>query len=189
VAKIIYYLVLIIKWFFCWSGTTVYYDISLFFLTFFLMKDADIDQIKSLINNFNSTHQHIPYFSELEQHSIFGPVFKKLDDGEKNQVKIFIKTYIKWKIESLKTKWGQLFRRFYEMDEQRFWDFRDMNEFEQQSQTREFQIIWKEIEDEMFKLEGILTQAMLNKAEWLGKTIDAFYNIVYMFFPQYSQIE
>jgi hypothetical protein len=34
-----------------------------------------------------------------------------------------------------------------------------------------------------------LTEKMLNRPEWLDKTIDAFYDIVYMFFPHYNAID
>jgi hypothetical protein len=41
----------------------------------------------------------------------------------------------------------------------------------------------------MFKLEGILTEKMLKQEKWLDKVIDSFYNIVYLFFPRFNEIE
>jgi hypothetical protein len=51
-----------------------------------------------------------------------------------------------------------------------------------------FQKVGKEIEQLLFTYEGILTEKMLNRAEGLDKTLDAFYSIVYMFFPLYGRI-
>jgi hypothetical protein len=41
----------------------------------------------------------------------------------------------------------------------------------------------------MFKLEGILTDKMLKQEKWLDKVVSSFYNIVYNFFPKFSQVE
>jgi len=41
----------------------------------------------------------------------------------------------------------------------------------------------------MFVLEGILTQAMIGRETGLGKTVEAFYTVVYSFFPLFSHIE
>jgi len=153
------------------------------------MKDADVSQINSLIINFSETHEYIPFFSELENHKTFWPIFKTLPDNEKAEVKELIKTIILEKIASLKTKWWQLFQRFIEMDTKRFRKFRELNENEETYNSAEFQTMGKEIENEMFKLEWILTQAMLNRADGLGKTVDAFYKIVYTFFPNFNQIQ
>jgi hypothetical protein len=38
-------------------------------------------------------------------------------------------------------------------------------------------------------LEGILTEKMLNQERGLDKVVEAFYNIVYLFFPRYNAIE
>jgi hypothetical protein len=41
----------------------------------------------------------------------------------------------------------------------------------------------------MFKLEGILTEKMLKQEKGLDKVIDSFYNIVYLFFPRFNEVE
>lgn len=40
----------------------------------------------------------------------------------------------------------------------------------------------------MFKLEGILTEKMLKQEKGLDKVVESFYNIVYLFFPRFSEI-
>ena len=153
------------------------------------VKPQEKEQIKSLIANFESSREHIPYLRELEEHPALGPVFRDLKDAEKDEVNHVIKEYIEEKIASLKTKGGQLFRRFFENDNKKFWEFRDLNEREEQTESEEFQELGKYVEDEMFKLEGILTQAMMGRESGLWKTVEAFYNIVYNFFPLFSSIE
>jgi hypothetical protein len=44
-----------------------------------------------------------------------------------------------------------------------FWQFRALNESDETAGTKEFQIAGKQVEDELFKLEGILTEKMLNQ--------------------------
>lgn len=50
-----------------------------------------------------------------------------------------------------------------------------------------FQETGKQVEQEMFKLEGILTERMLKQEKGLDKVIDSFYKIVYTFFPKYNK--
>lgn len=81
------------------------------------------------------------------------------------------------------------FPRFYESENELFWKFRELNESDETATTEEFQTIWKKVEDEMFRLEWILTDRMLKQEKGLDKVIDSFYNIVYAFFPRYNSIE
>jgi hypothetical protein len=85
-----------------------------------------------------------------------------------------------------KTKWGQLFKRFYEAYNELFWKFRTLNEA---WDNKKFQETGKQVEQEMFKLEWILTERMLKQEKWLDKVIDSFYKIVYTYFPKYSNID
>jgi len=105
----------------------------------------------------------------------------------KKEIQECIDNYIKQRIESLwKTKWWQLFQRFYESESELFWRFRELNEDDNIASTKEFQDVWKKVEKELFRLEGILTERMLKQEKWLDKVIESFYNIVYMFFPRYN---
>jgi hypothetical protein len=153
------------------------------------MNVQEKEQIKNLINNFESSRAHVPYLVELEEHPSFWPIFQSFSDEEKDIVNQIIQEYIEDKIAWLKTKWGQLFRRFFDNDTEKFWEFRDLNEKESFTSSEEFQKLGKEIENEMFRLEWILTQAMMWREAWLAKTVESFYSIVYSFFPRFSSIE
>jgi len=49
------------------------------------------------------------------------------------------------------------------MDPDMFWKFRDLNEKEENVENKEFQELGKKVEQEMFKLEGILTERMFKQ--------------------------
>lgn len=150
------------------------------------MKQAEIEQIKTIISNFEEQKWYIPFFKNLEEHPAFGPVFKTLHDEDKQDIKDIIDNYIREKIENHKTKWGELFKRFFEVNEDMFWEFRDLN---QDTSNPEFNKLGKVVEDEMFKYEWILTERMLKQEKWLDKVLDSFYKIVYTYFPKYSEID
>ena len=80
-----------------------------------------------------------------------------------------------------------MFARFAEANQDLFWKFREIND--SSINDKEFQTLWKQVENEMFKLEGILTEKMLKQEKGLDKVIDSFYNIVYLFFPRFNEIE
>lgn len=151
------------------------------------MLQQEIDQIKNMIGNIEEKKWYIPYFSDLENHEIFWDVFKSLSSNDKIEVQHIINEYIAEKIESMnKTKWGQLFKRFYEAYNELFRKFRTMNET---GTHADFQTTGRQVEQEIFKLEGILTDKMLKQEKGLDKVIDSFYKIVYTFFPKYNKID
>lgn len=150
------------------------------------MKQVEIEQIKTIITNFEEQKGYIPFLSDLENHPAFWPVFKTLHDEDKEDVKKIIDEYIVEKIENHKTKWGELFQRFFQVNEDMFWEFRDLN---QKTDDPKFHELGKKVEDEMFKYEGILTERMLKQEKWLDKVLDSFYKIVYTYFPKYSEID
>lgn len=153
------------------------------------MQQAEIDQITNIIVNFEEKKAYVPYFSDLAKHETFGPIFKNLADAQKKEVEAIIKNYIIEKIEGMtKTKWGQLFKRFFEAFPDLFRNFRALNE-DAEKHLAEFQKVGKQVEQEMFKLEWILTEKMFNQEKGLDKVVGSFYNIVYTFFPKYSLIE
>ena len=120
---------------------------------------------------------------------MFWPIFKTLKNDEKKNVEKIIDEMIVEKINSYKTKWWELFRRFYEVNEDMFWKFRDMNINENYAQTKEFQELWIKIENEIFKYEWILTEKMLDQEKGLDKVVGSFYNIVYSYFPKLNLVE
>jgi len=151
------------------------------------MLQQEIDQIRSIISNIEEKKWYIPYFSDLENHETFGPIFKSVSSDEKIDIQHIINDYITEKIDGMtKTKWGQLFKRFYEAYNELFRKFRTMNET---GADNNFQETGKQVEQEIFKLEGILTEKMFKQEKGLDKVIDSFYKIVYTFFPKYNKID
>lgn len=152
------------------------------------MNQQETDQIKNIIMNIEEKKGYIPYLSDLESHEIFGPIFKSISAEDKIDVQHIINDLITDKIEGMnKTKWGQLFKRFYEAYNELFWKFRTLNEGE--ATAKNFQETGKQVEQEIFKLEWILTEKMFKQEKWLDKVIDSFYKIVYTFFPKYNKID
>ncbi len=151
------------------------------------MLQQEENQIKTIITNIEEKKWYIPYFSDLEKHEIFWPIFKTVSSENKIEIQHIINDYITDKIEGMnKTKWGQLFKRFYEAYNELFRKFRTMNET---GDGANFQETGKQVEQEMFKLEWILTDRMLKQEKGLDKVIDSFYKIVYTFFPKYNKID
>ena len=151
------------------------------------MNQNEIDQITNMIANIEEKKGYIPYFSDLENHEIFGPIFKSVSSDQKIEIQHIINDYIAEKIDSMtKTKWGQLFKRFFEAYNELFRKFRTLNEI---GNGKLFQETGKQVEQEMFKLEWILTERMLKQEKGLDKVIDSFYKIVYTFFPRYNKID
>lgn len=153
------------------------------------MHTAEQDQIFMLLQNIEDNKKVIPTFSDLAQHPVFGGSFASMNPKQIQEVQEVIQSYIENKISTLnKTKGGQLFMRFFESQNALFWKFRDLNESDATASTADFQTIGKQIEAELFKLEGILTEKMLNRAEGLDQVTGSFWNIVYLFFPRYNAI-
>ena len=162
---------------------------SIFSLCTPIMNNAERDQILNIIINLEEQRWYIPYFSDLHNHPVYGNIFAHVNQVQKDEIRSLINEYLTEKIEGMtKTKGGQLFKRFFEAYTDLFRTFRNLNEDPQQD-TDKFQTTGKQVEQEMFKLEGILTDKMLKQEKWLDKVIDSFYKIVYTYFPKYSQIE
>ncbi len=148
------------------------------------------DQVFQLLSNIEENKKVIPTFSDMCKHPLLWTRFSTMKPKEKSEIQECINEYIEMKIETLwKTKWWQLFQRFYESENELFWKFRELNESDETASTSEFQKIWKKVENEMFRLEWILTDRMLKQEKWLDKVLESFYNIVYDFFPRYNSIE
>lgn len=153
------------------------------------MHQAEQDQVLTIIRNIEEQKAYIPYLSDLERHSVFWPIFSGLTAAQKEHIQEIIRLYIIEKIEGMtKTKWGQLFKRFFESQPDLFWQFRMLNE-NPDIHAAEFQITGKKVEQEMFRLEWILTEKMVGQEKWLDKVVGSFYNIVYLFFPKMGMVE
>ncbi|HKL44344.1 MAG TPA: hypothetical protein VJ892_03630, partial [Candidatus Absconditabacterales bacterium] len=150
------------------------------------MNEQEKEQVCNIINNFLDLKGYFPFLVDLETHETFGPIFKNLDKEKKVVIEKIIDECVVEKIKSYKTKGGELFRRYFEVNEDDFWKFRDMNCNENFAQTKEFQELGKKVEREIFKYEGILTEKMLDQEKGLDKVVGSFYNIVYSYFPKLS---
>ena len=148
------------------------------------------EQVLQLLSNIEESKKIIPTFSDMCNHPILGSRFSSMKWKEKSEIQECINEYIETRIKWLwKTKWWQLFQRFFESENEIFWKFRKLNENDETASTPEFQKIWKKVEDEMFRLEWILTDRMLKQEKWLDKVVESFYNIVYAFFPRFNSIQ
>jgi hypothetical protein len=153
------------------------------------MNSTDLEQIKVIIRNLDQSNTYVPYFEELRQHTTFWPFFADLDSEEIQTIQWVIDEYITEQIQSYKTKWGEMFRRFYALNRDDFRAFRQLNCHEKNIATDEFQLLGKKIEQQLFKFEWILTQTMLKKPQGLDKTVSAYYDIAYRFFPLLSHVQ
>lgn len=69
------------------------------------MNQNEVNQITSIITNIEEKRGYIPYFSDLENHEVFGPVFKSVSSEDKIEIQHIINDYIAEKIEGMtKTK-------------------------------------------------------------------------------------
>ena len=163
---------------------------AFYYFWFYGMNQQFKDQIFQLLSNIEESKKMIPTFSDMCKHPLLWSRFMVMSEKEKAEIQKYIKEYIKIRVESLwKTKWGQLFKRFYDSENDLFWKFRELNENDDTAASPEFQKIWKKVEQEMFRLEWILTEKMLKQEKWLDKVVESFYNIVYTFFPRYNSVE
>lgn len=153
-----------------------------------MMQEQERQQILNILANLEQSKKYLPYFSDLQKHPVFGGVIASLPEETKAEVAKLCDEYVLEKLKvSQKTKGGQLFNRFFESKNELFWQFRRMNDFA--VQDKDFQQVGKQVETEMFKLEGILTEKMLKQEKGLESVIWSFYNLVYAFFPRYNEIE
>ena len=153
------------------------------------MNEQERVQICNIINNFVESKSYFPFMIDLEIHPVFWPIFKNLEKSQKEEIQKIIDECIVEKINWYKTKWWELFRRFFEVNEDEFWRFRDMNCDDNFAHTKEFQELGKKIESEIFKYEWILTEKMLEQEKGLDKVVGSFYNIVYTYFPRLNLVE
>ncbi len=153
------------------------------------MNEQEKLQVCNVINNFLEAKGFFPYLIDLETHPMFWPLFKNLEKEQKEEIEKIIDECIVEKLNSYKTKWWELFRRFFEVNEDDFWRFRDMNCDDNFAQTKQFHELGRKIEAELFKYEWILTEKMLEQEKGLDKVIWSFYNIVYTYFPRLNLVE
>lgn len=153
------------------------------------MKPSEHQQVLFVISQLTKQKKSVPYLQDLDAHTLYGWFFHDLSPEEREEVKLMIKKTITDNIQSLKTKWGEMFQRFYDLHQDLFWEFRVLNSSESNTQNPKFHIIWGEIERKLYHFEQILIKNMMRRPQWLEKVTDAFYDIAYKFFPLYGRIE
>lgn len=153
------------------------------------LSPQELTQIQQIITNLYTSSKKIPYVQTLLQHPVYGQVFSTFDDEQITEVETAINQRIIDFLGRFTTKWGQLFARLLEIDADKFRAFRSLNADEKYVSTPEFQVLGRWAEDQLFKLEWILTAQMLKKSQGLDKTVGAFYEIAYAVFPYLDRVE
>ena len=98
------------------------------------------EQVLQLLSNIEESKKIIPTFSDMCNHPILGSRFSLMKWKEKSEIQECINEYIETRIKWLwKTKWWQLFQRFFESENEIFWKFRELNENDETASTPEFQ--------------------------------------------------
>lgn len=154
-----------------------------------MFSPTETSQIIQIVTNLDTKHKKVPYFHDLANHTMYGQFFVDMTTEQQNEVNDIIHWYIKSKIQAGKTKGGEFFRRFYALNQDNFRLFRDLNEHQENIKTDDFQVIGKEIQQELFKFENMLTRNMTKRWYGLDKVVSAYYDIVHSFFPWYSFVE
>lgn len=152
------------------------------------MQQKDKEQVLLIIHNLDHQKKYVPYFQDLVDHPQYGVIFRGLDSEEIIQMHNIIHEYIAEQLQGYKTKGGEMFRRFYALHQDLFREFRRLNGETNAEETAQFQSLGKQVESELFKFENMLTQTMIKKPQGLDKTLAAFYDIAYRFFPKYNLI-
>ena len=122
-----------------------------------MMQEQERQQILNILANLEQSKKYLPYFSDLEQHPVFGGVIASLSNEVKEEVRKLCDVYV---LEKLKNS---------QKTNELFWQFRKMNDFA--VEDKNFQKIGKQVEIEMFKLEGVLTEKMLKQEKGLESVI------------------
>jgi len=69
------------------------------------MNQAEQDQIMTIVKNLEEQKQAIPFLSDLQKHTVFGPIFASIDKTKADEINKLIDTYIREKVAGLtKTK-------------------------------------------------------------------------------------
>ena len=122
-----------------------------------------MNSISSILTGITKDLKHFPYRHELTTHSMFGSVFASMNDTEKQEIENTILEMIQDHITTPKTLGGEYLQRFYENHTDLFRDFREANRDKEKTESDYFQSLGKQVEDEIFKLESLLTQRQTGK--------------------------
>ena len=153
------------------------------------MKPAEQQQVIFVINQLIKQKKSVPYLQDLDAHPLYWSFFHDLSPEERDEIKHLIDHMIREDIASRKTKGWEMFKRFYELHADLFWEFRALNSTESNLSSPIFHKLWGEIEKHLYHFEQILVKNMMRRPEGLEKVTDAFYDIAYKYFPFYARIE
>lgn len=154
-----------------------------------MLSSTETAQVIQIITNLDDQNKKVPYYHDLENHMVFGKFFEDLDPEQKVEVSEIINGYIRTKIQEGKTKGAEFFRRCYNLNQDNFRLFRELNADKDNVEGEDFQIIGKELQQEFFKYENMLTRNMTKRWYGLDKVVSVYYDIVHSFFPWYSFIK
>lgn len=153
------------------------------------MNQQTQQQIVFVITQRDKQKKYVPFLQELDTHPLYWDFFTELEQSDRDDIQDMLRSYIVWAMQWLKTKWGEMFQRFYELHTELFWEFRALNWSEDNIGTDAFNEAWKKVEDALYHFEQILTKNMMKKPQGLEKVTDAFYSIAVRFFPHYYRVE
>lgn len=145
------------------------------------------EQICIIANNFYDSTKKAPFIEDLEKHFVYWQFLIWLSKEERINIQNILDEWEINKISSLKTKGWLLFYWIYEKNPILWKQFRNLNK-EWLTWKKEFIELWKKIEQYIFEADTLLTSKMWRHQEWVIKVTDAFYNIVYAFFPYFNLI-
>ena len=146
-------------------------------------------QVTVVINQYIQKKSRVPHIETLQNHQLYGEFFQELWQEDHQEVHEMIRSMIIEEIQTKKTVWGEMFKRYYELHTEEFWKFRAINAVEANIELPEFHTVGQSVEAHLREFEQILTRNMMNKAMGLEKTVSAFYDIAYRYFPFYHRIE
>lgn len=129
-----------------------------------------------IITKYIATHKTLPYLHDLKW-------VTELNDKEKA---LLIDQAVQELATSDKSKWTQLFVRFYENDAALFHDFRELNSAKKNATTKKFQEVGEQVVGKLRILEQILTDKMMKRDT--DRTVVAFYDHVRLFFPYFDLV-
>jgi len=129
-----------------------------------------------IITKYIAAHGSIPYLTDLSS-------VTELNESEKEQI---ISQAIQECGTSDKTKWTQLFVRFYENDQKLFTAFRELNSSKKNIKKAAFQEVGEQVVGKLRYLEQILTDKMIKRDT--DKTVVAFYDHIRLFFPYFDLV-
>ena len=148
------------------------------------MDNKFINDISLIIKNIYTKDKKLPYWETIKQHKQWWPFVSTFWKNDIKQVKECIKIIWESILDEQKTKWWILFKQIWELDKSRFWEYRDLQE-DFDIDNKKFVSLHKIYEELIWNADVMLTSKMKSRDYWVDKVTNAFYTIVYSFFPHH----